>query len=360
MSLSLTLSRPQNIILFKRNRKALMGELILNVIYFGVLIALASTVTNTINPSEPIPNAAASLYGGDNYLYTYYAATLGCVGEGYEGKNCTDGSWKPGTLGLSDSEDGCSSELSTLKDSHLDICNPGFISAYQTPSCICISSLSLESYDSVAANNITAAVIFSPDNFQDFTLHANGIPSFDPAFTSVQNPRSPSEMSAEQNLAVLLQPIYNGLLSFSSSSPLSSLDFNFYWKQMGYPEWEQTNAGAMTNFPMYMCVVFMSGTSTVVIELMNERTRKNDLGLIMSGTTPMAYFSSWFLMALARQAVTIVLATFCSFVWFVPYTSVALSFVTYTIMALYSVFFGLAFAMKFKQSKQVRMECGCD
>ncbi|GMH90340.1 hypothetical protein TrVE_jg12263 [Triparma verrucosa] len=341
----------KNVLLFRRNGKAVMGEVILTIMYFGILIALSLTVVRTIHDADPIPSGPSSLYSGSPYGYVTYAFTYGCIEGADPSKNCTDGSWNPGQLGFSDGVVGCSATLTSFKDNHVDICSDSFVDAYRTPSCLCISNSTLSSYADVEAQNLTAALLFNPDDFQDFTAHVSGTPSFDPLFTSPYNPQPASWDSGR--LVALLQPIYNGLLS-ASSSPLSDLDFNFALKQMGYEEWEETGIGAMNNFPMYLCVIFMSSVSTIVVELMNERKRKNDSGLIMSGTTPVVYLSSWLLLALARQLVTVVFSTLFSLVFFVQYTSVLVTFTTFSLMSLYSILFGLAFAMKFSGSKQAQ------
>ena len=285
------------------------GEMILNLLYFAVLIGLSFTVKSEVHPAEVRPSPSLSLYESPSATYPNFFFLLGCLEDG-PSKNCSDGSWDPGNIVFSDSATGtgCSSALEEFKDS-LDICSPELINLFKLPSCVCKPSSVLASHESVSNNSITAAYVFNSTNFRDFTIRVKSSvgTTFNPAFTPSHVPRSQKLTSTfyATNLAL---PVYTGLLA-ATSSAASGLNFSMAIQEMGTFEWEQTTAGAMTNFPMYLSVLFMAGMSTCVVELMNERQRKNDAGLIMSGVSNTSYILSWFVIAAMRQFVTIFLAT---------------------------------------------------
>ena len=279
----------KNKLTYFRQGKVLMGEFITAVIYFGVLTALAITVTTSLFPPIPLQPIAPLIQATDtdpaNSLYPAYMLTLGCVPT-TDQPECTPSN---ANIGFSDTPDGCSSTLSSFI-STIPICQETFTDKYFTPSCLCIPSNATSSHITTTSFNLTAALIFhdtSVDfaNFTNFTIMAD--------FPTSEKQTGDSQFHSWTfgpynpdfgHIPFILPSIYDAIYAKSSASEHTAFSLNS--KPMGNLAYETSNIGAMFNFPWYITALFTSGVATVVVEIVKERERQCDAGLFMCGLSP--------------------------------------------------------------------------
>ena len=155
----------------------------------------------------------------------------------------------------------------------LDVCQPEQ-EALQIPSCVCVPLNTTQSYYDIQVQNLTASFEFhNTSNFGDFTVHLQnyGLPNENADGDSLKNPLNGPSYTSWSPLVALLSPVYNGVLKLTTGE---SAQFNFNMQKVGNIKWETTAAAAMTNFPMYVCILFSLSVSTIVAEIMKEREKK--------------------------------------------------------------------------------------